>query len=499
MSTTTSNLNLELPGNGEYVDTWDFPLNQNFTKIDTWAGDIESEIQDARFGQATLKDFLQVSINSDGSLKPTEEVSKSRSSFTYGDETATGDNFDLASRLYQSDREVFDARDGYSDLRELNSIRSFKASMVLDGLKDSNGYPAWLGFTGANAQIDGDSTDLILMIGGAIGRVRGLSQVTISGAIGTKYIYAQYNPSGLIRVDGDSTTAPPASANGIIGSDGIKVRVLEDTTMDFTTQDVKPGDILEILGSGVNAGKYQIVEIAPNGNNNQVKIKGVFPGGTQAGLNYTITDPKAVTLGFDDTKSPSLTKMYIGEVDWDGSAILAVRALHFEDYFVGEWRSVNVSSSATFTEIWNHKLFDDALEVQVQVSQANDGSDYIETLSLSQISSSVSLTNTLGVAISGAPSLSGTVSNGTLAVSSGTLSGSVSNGTLAATSGTLSTSLTGSLALSSSIRDTHSAKARWNKTQVTVSNVTNNLFYKDYSGVERTTGFVRVVVKKLRK
>jgi hypothetical protein len=474
MTATTSHLSLNIPGNGDYIDTWDQILNENFEKLDLWAQNNDSEVIAARYGYPTLRDFLDVSFNNDGSLKATPEIIKARSSFSYGDELPSADDFELADRLNQGDKEVFTAREGYSDLKELSSVKSLRANMVLLGAKDVNGYPTWLGFTGANAHVDGDVEDVIFSIGGYLGRVRGLEQITISGAVGVKHLYAEYNSDGIIRVDGDSSTPPPASANGVLGSDGFKVRIFEDSTVDFTSVDVNAGDILDILGTGANAGNYLIDEVAPGGNINRLKIKGVFPAGSQAGLNYVIRDPMAVTLGFDDTKTPAQGKLYIGEADWDGIAVTEVRALHFEDYFVGEWRAVDISVSTTFTEAWNHKLFDDAIEVQVHVSQANDGSAPVEMLSTSQINNTLDLDSTLAI-------------NNTLVLSAGdqSLSGDVS--------------LTGTVDLVGSLLMGRSVKTRWTNKQVTVSNIVNNLFYKDYNGVDRDTGYVRVVIKKLRR
>ena len=59
--------------------------------------------------------------------------------------------------------------------------------------------------------------------------------------------------------------------------------------------------------------------------------------------------------------------------------------------------------------------------------------------------------------------------------------------------------LTGTVALNGTLLMARSAKAKWTNTQVTVSNVTSNLFYKDYASANQQTGFVRVVIKKLRK
>ena len=335
--------------------------------------------------------------------------------------------------------------------------------MVMDGPKDVNGYPTWMGSTGANVQLDGSVSNVWIMVDGLLGRIRKLEQITISGGAGTKYLYAQHNAVGLVRVDGDSDTPPPAAANGSIGTDGSKYRLFEDLTVDFSTSDVKPGDLLAILGTGDNAEQYQIAVVAPGGNNNRLQIKGVFPAGAQASLNYTITDPLALTFGFDTTKVAAAGKLYIGEADWDTAAITAVRPLHFQDIFVGEWRAVDVSGgSPTFAESWNHRLFDDAIEVQVQVSQANDGTQAVEYLSSAQYNSTLAISNTLSLS-AGDQTLSGAV----------TLSG---------------TSLMAK-----------SAKVKWTNTQVTVANAVSAVFYKDYAGADKQTGYVRVVVKKLRK
>ena len=70
MADSTSFLNLTLPGKGEFVDSWNEPMNANFSAIDIWANNINTEIINARFSKATLKEFLEVSHNTDGSLLP---------------------------------------------------------------------------------------------------------------------------------------------------------------------------------------------------------------------------------------------------------------------------------------------------------------------------------------------------------------------------------------------------------------------------------------------
>ena len=468
MATKTPFLKLTKPLNNEYQDTWDGPMNTNSDLIDAWASAIDTEIFDARFGQINLKSFLEIGHNSDGTLKPTQELIDARNSFVFGDEKPSGDDFELKDHLQASDAEIFAAREGMASIRDCLAVRDFEKNEVVLGAKNANGYPTWLGFTGINVQIDGSVTTLWMKIGGLMSRIRNIKQIALSGGAGLKYLYADLNAiDGELVVDGDSTTAPPSSANGTIGSDGTKVRIFEDLTKDFSTENVRPGDVLEILGTTTNAGKYVITEVSPGGNNQRLKIKGIFLGGAMTGLDYNIWDPVGVTLGFDTANTVTPGRFYFGEADWDGSGITAVRTICFNDHFIGEWRGVDVSSTADYTETWNHNLFDDAINVHIQVSSTNDGSQPVEELSLGTLTNnlSVSRTNTLVLTPATPQVLSGDVT----------------------------------VSMAGEVYTDRSAYAKWTKYQITIKNTQANVFYRDYSGALKQTGYVRVVLSKVRK
>jgi hypothetical protein len=456
MATRTTFLKLTLPANDEFQDSWDQPANQNFQTIDDWAAGIETEIVDARFTKASLKEFLEVAHDDNGMLLPTPEIVNARNSFLYGDENLAAADFDLQARLNEIDFELFAARSGYTALRDSLASRALLADQILSGAATGAGVPTWLGFTGANAQIDGSVTNLILMIGGQIARVRTLKQLTISGVAGLKHLYATRTADGVANVTSSAATA---------GSDGSKVRILQDLAVDFTAQDVQPGDVLTILGTGPLAGKYQVRVVAPGGNINRIQIYGVFPA-TASGLNYTISDPVAVTLGFGTSIVPTTDRLYFGETDYDGASITAVRTLHFREQFVGAWQPVNVAVS-DFEKFFDHHLFSDVLDVVVQASQANDGSAPIEELSVN------SSTSTLGVSVTGERLFN---------------------------PGTGDSTLTGSttVALSGTINPDRSVRMRWTKYRVSVKNLITGVFYRDYAGAVQTAGFIRVVVRKRR-
>lgn len=473
MADSTSFLGLVLPGKGEYRDLWWEPLNDNFSDLDTWANGINNEIVEARQSTGSLKAFLEVGHDVNGNLKPTQEVAAAQSSSVYG---FTAES-DLGSRLKESDLEIWRAREGYPALRDSLAMRMSPATMIISGTKSTPGYPTWMGHTGAKAEADGSVTPLMLSIDGKICRIRTQKELTLSGGSGVKYVYAAFQAAGVLTVDGDS-------GDGTTMMDGdLNATLFSDTTRDFSSLDVKAGDILTILGLTKNAGQYIIQEIAPGGVTSRLKIIGKFSL-VNANLSYTIHDPLAVTLGFDTTEVPATGKIYIGEADYDGvNTVTAVRPRHFKDTFVGEWRAVDATAGGGVIEqIYNHALGSDILDISVQASQANDGTGTVVELMAG------SLTSTLGF----------TPGNGTLAVN--ITDGVTWNaGTSDAThTGTVTGSLTGTVggALSGSVNLDNAVLLQWNKNQVWVKNAVVNKFYRDYSGAVKTGGFLRVIVRK---
>ena len=496
MANRTPNLALLLPGLGEYTNTWHTPVNNNFTVVDEAIGAINVELQDARFSLGTLAEFLAIGHNSDGTLKPTAEVQAARSSFVYGHKEGSAD-FDLYALNFRRDREVWRARSGRPDLRGGVAYPwSFGPNMILDGSKDAEGYPTWLGSTGANANIDGSLTPIILMIDGKIARIRTLKQVPISGGAGTYYLYADFQEDGVSTFSGTA-----GACGGSEGGTDAEYRYHLDSP-DLTTKDVQVGDLLRYLDQGA-AGDYLVDEIAPEGNPAQARIVGLFPT-TASGITYDFIDPLAVTLGFDAAETPAAGRIFIGEVDFDGAAITTYRPRHFKDRFVGEWRAVDVSGTPDFEEIWNHRLGTDQLDITIQVSQANDGSEPVEELSLTQLTNGLGVNTTAGDLAVAADngSLAYVPDNGTLGTQnaagpdvhshaiSGTVGGALTGSVDASLSGSPASSLTGAVEPDNSVKMKASRNAIW------VKNTIASAFYRDYSGIVRTTGFIRVIIAK---
>lgn len=516
MATRTTYLKMQKPNKGEFRNSWHIPANGNYDLIDSFAQSVGDELTTARFSYDSLGDFLSVSLNSDGSLKATAEVLSARNSPVYGFQEGPADQYDLGQRVDQGDWEIWNSREGHDSLRDGLAQRVIDfPNQILSGSSDSNGFPAWMGFSADEVNVNGSVDPLVMFIDGYLSKVRTLKSVTLSGASGTKYIYAMRTALGVATVDGDSGTPPPAGAEGTTYTDSSSNAVLfQDATKDFTTLDVKPGDILELL-DGNDAGRYVIEEVAPDlgsgAVSNTLKIKSKFPVGGLSSINYLIYDPLAVTLGFDTAETPAADKAYIGEADFDGSAVTAVRPRNFKSSWASEWRAIDVSGTPTFEEIFSHNFGSDELEISIQVSQADDGSLPVEELSLAGLSNtldvditntlSVDLTNTLDVDITNTLGVTDEISGwndggsgATLSYGPGSLTGDVTGSLTGALSAALNGSVTASL--TGDVKPTRSVAAKWDKNRLWVKNVVSGSFYTDYDGSSHQVGYIRVIVRK---
>jgi len=231
MAIRTTYLNLILPANNEFFNSWDTVVNDNFTRVENKIEEIEDEIIASRGTQANLQTFLAVGHEPDGGLKPTLEVGESRASRVYGYKDADG-LFQLDKRLNFVDFEIFYAKANKASIRDRLSLE--KEKYILDGAKSGLGLPTWLGFTDDKAIIDGSTIPLEVLTDGQYQRVRTLEEVVISGAAGTYVLYAEYNAGGAIIVDGDSTTAPPVNPTGSTGLDINNERIVfADSATNF--------------------------------------------------------------------------------------------------------------------------------------------------------------------------------------------------------------------------------------------------------------------------
>lgn len=513
MANKTAFLELEQPQNGEYVDNWEIPVNDNSAKIDAWSEAIDTEITEARGNKTSLALFLAVGHDTSGNLLPTPEMENARNSPVYDNRDADG-LFVLKKRIDQGDWESFYAREGQDSIKNNFSSHHIEDGYLIeDGGKNANGYPTWLAYAVATATVTVPPS-LELLIAGHKCHIRTSTDVVITGATGLKYLYAQYQPDGVVIVDKSGDT------DGATSNDDVpEARIFSDGGItDYQVAGVQAGDILEILNTD-EAGKYVVKEVGYQGSGDpspdytKLVIYGIFPVGGLAGISYNIYDPQAASLGYDTAEPTDEDKLTIAEVDFDEGppeAITAVRPRHFKKTFIGEWRSVDVSGTPTFEEIWNHEMGTDLLDVSVQVSSADDGSQPVEELSLADLNASFVLSKTqddLAVSsgtlgLSGDPEITNTLALNPLGPGDGGGGDQDLTGDVTTDIGTLAISgdpaLTGDIIydLAASVVLTRSAKVKWNKNKVWVKNSVSGKFYKDYAGTEQTDGFIRVIIRK---
>lgn len=498
MSTKTANLSLILAGNGEFTNDWDVPVNGNFTIIDGAIGVIQTELQNAAGSATDLVARLAVSLDAAGNLLPVPDILEAENTYLYGyvNPADSPTPYTLKQQLDNIGLELWAARGASASLAAGQAAMRFGfPNQLMSGLANSNGYPTYIGSTGAQVTINGSSQPLLMQIGGYLSRIRTTKTLNISGAAGTYYVYATRQPSGVITVNDSTGTAYGATSVDTLGN----MTIFTDSTENFTTQDVEVGDVLALLGSS-DEGNYLIGAIAPaTFSDFQLQIVGNFPVGDQAAIFYTISDPLAVTLGFViSTGVVPANSLVIGEADYDGtSTVTATRPRAYGNDFLGEWRAVTASGLQSSEQVYNHWLGTDKIDVLVQVSQAQDGSQPVEEISLSQLSSSlgVSISNSLALVVAAI---------GTLTPSSGTISGSPS-GSIAqalATGGVTSPNpfveLTGAItaALTGAIVETRSMALKWDRNQIHVKGLSATALYTDYTETVQTSGYLRVLARR---
>ena len=454
MARNTEFLGLTLPEEGEYDDTWWAPLNENFDAIDAKTGSIFTEIQLARGTKGSLQQYLLVGHDPQGNLLPTKEVLAGRVSPVYGHKTDAGVAFTLADRLAKSEREIWWAREGASDLRAgLTSAKPSSFPVILDGSKDANGYPTWFSRVAKRVIINGVTTPLKVLVGGQTSRVRTSVELSADGAAGTYYVTLTRNDSGQVILDGTSGTP-----EGTTSLDQTPEMTLFSATSitNWANQGVRVGDILEITGSSFDAGMYLIKEVGPDGDPTKLRIYGTWPAGGLSALPYKIYDPLGASLSLSTAETNSTSSVCIGEADSDGAAITAVRPRGFGDTYVSEWRAVNVGSgtSGAFEQVFSHAFGTNKLDVQVQISQTNTDKGLVEDLP------TCSILNTMAVALGG--------------------------------TGASSTTAT----LSGAVTPSHGCLCKWDGYSVYLKNIASGYLYTDYTGANRQTGYIRVIARR---
>lgn len=490
MANKTAFLGLILPGNNEYTNVWDGPINDNFGAVDAWAEATENELQEARGSHSSLAGRLAVGMENNGTLKPSTEVIRTRNSKVYGADNGSGTDYLLYDHIDFLDMELYRSRMWSPNLRAglAQYGKDFgRPDSIYDGFKTPSGQPNFLTASGVEFQINAAAVNLVLNIDGYVLRVRKGVNVPVSGADGTKYLVAQKPVSDVVVLDRSTQEAGTIAQN--TGNNN-KLQILRDASIDFTTQDVKQGDIVELLNTN-SLGRYIVAAIAPDGDINSILIYGVFPASASS-INYKIYDPLAPVLTVEDSRVEAPGKCYIGQAIYasaGGGSLTSAKTYAFRGKYESEWRSVN-AGAGFFTEVFNHNLGGIPKKITFLASQSNDDSGDVELLTVAELDNTLllNINNTL------------THTPGTLSFTPPTFTpesgsgDSFTPGSASFAGGSLTGSVTGTL--SGDVAMKRSVKTFFNKLDITVKNLVSTLFYKDFNGVGHTSGYLKVICEK---
>lgn len=432
MAKTTPNLSLILPANNEYFNIWDQPINKNFTTIDTVVGALQSEIVSARGSAVDLGTRLNAGLNADGTPIPSSETVAARSSTIYGSlNGATA--FALDDRLEAGDVEAFNARQSLPSLADALAwdVDANKSNSVLSAASN------YLTFTGAVVSLNGSVTAHISNINGYRQVVRTIKTTTISGAAGTYYLTLTRQAGGeqFITVGGNTGVLGTYTTNGLVAK-------LTDSSQNFVSLGVKPGDVLTLTApsGNPNLGKYVVLatntEDGVNLTVNDIAVIGQFVS-TGSGFNYTINNPVAPQFGFTGTAhaksfARAANKIYVGRCVFDGTNVTSITIYALQGLY-NAFTSISLSGGLYSVTV-PHNLGYVPSRVQIYGSQASDFSQPLDLLSVADLSGGGSLQR--------------------------------------------------------------SVIAQMSDLTISIKNPTSGLFYKDFGGTSQTSGFLYVVAER---
>ena len=447
MAKKTPFLSLILPTLGEFFNKWHTPVNENFTKLDTFAESVGSEVEVARGSTASLDDRLSVAMNPDGSLKDVPEVATARSSKVYG--SGSGATFQsLDDRIEQADNEILQSR------QSLSSLRSALA-WAADNTKDNclvSGPLNPITFSGANVTLNGLVTPVVSNINGYRNITNTNDVIAISGAAATYHLFLDRNPNGKLFY----TTPSTVCSTGVLTSTS-KMSKFTATGTNLIASGVKPGHVLEITlpGGNANLGKWIVAEtnVENPGDlaTDQVSIIGEFYTAS-TGMTATFSYQNAPTLGFTGVAPSPLwqsyaDRIYIGRLVFDGANVTSLTQYAYQGVYAA-WSQVTPVAGDFLLNL-SHNLGFIPKRVLVYGSQANDFTQPLELLSFAK----------------------------------------ATQGSVALTVGDQSVTYT-----PPALR--RSVVSQLDDTIINIKNATNGIYYEDFSGAAQTAGYMYVVVER---
>lgn len=386
MASKTPNLGLILPGNGEYYNTWDQPNNGNFTIIDTILGAVQAEVVNARGSAQTLVARLNNTSNADGTPLPSAEIVAARVSSIYGGFETGGAANDLNARIENPEMEIFTAR---------QSLPSLVQSLAWgpDQNKHNSIISAatnFLTYTGAVVSLNGSVTPVVANINGYRQVARTIKTVTISGAAATYYLTLTYSATGTTYLNQTVTNGSTNVYNG-----NALIAKFSDSSQNFVSLGVQPGDVLQINGptGNINIGTYVVLATSTQDSTNlttsDLAILGQFPSST-SGLTYTLTNPVDPQLGFTGTAHAKRfarvnNVIFIGRCVFDGTNISSLTTYQPQGVYNG-FTSVSLTGG-NFAATIAHNLGYYPSKITFYGSQASDFSQPLDLLSPGNISS----------------------------------------------------------------------------------------------------------------
>jgi len=305
--------------------------------IDVRVTDLETIITDATGTSVSLDARISGVVMPDGTRIQDPELLNTHESIIQPDTPTLKERLDVIdTRLYYA------SSGGKTPHGVVTNLTGGIPPQLITGQKNGNGNSNFISSASSIITIWGSSSyPLIAQINGYTYKYTRQIAIDFDGEVSNRYyLYLeQSTPYGKEIASGSTA---------VVAGD----MLLTDGVANFTTSGVQAGHLLYI--GGITVGGEPLVMPIKTVATNTLTFDGHIPTSLNPAV-YSIYNPNEGTIWYTDTKTMSSNRLYLGEVDWTGTAVDSYVTYRYLNKFTSEKKAVD-ASGGSYTVTFDHNL-----------------------------------------------------------------------------------------------------------------------------------------------
>ena len=306
--------------------------------LDQRVTDLESSYSDAKGSCLSLDARISSIVTDAGVAIQDPELTATHESVILPDTTS------LKSRLDTMDTRIrYASFGGTTPHGVVTNIGMGLPSQLISGLLDTNGNAKFILESNPKVLVGGNTNfPLIAQINGYTYRYIRQIELDFTGQAATLYYVYLEESTAYGKSLATGTTSVTSGSS-----------ILTDVSAGFIAAGVKAGHLVHI--PSITVGSEPLVMVVTSVAATTLILSGSFPSSSLAPVTYTVYNPSEGTIGFHSgSKVVSSNRLYLGEVNWTGSAVSAMNYRYLNKYTSAVTPVSAVGGS--YTQTFDHNL-----------------------------------------------------------------------------------------------------------------------------------------------